>query len=159
MVIDNKITTIRIYLWRMIRTIVIGVLLIGILVSGWFDKDLLGVPKYQWIILVCLVYLVLVILDRFRKLNYFYFNDEGDKILLRYYPIHPVVRKKKAVQIPKIGLAGYDIRSSVFGLKKELILRQKIRGKVAVYPPIGITALKREELDLLEKHLDKYVRD
>lgn len=158
MVFDNKKTTVRIYLWKMIQAIVTVILLIGIMVSGWFEKDVLGISKYQWVILVTCVYLVLVIIARLRQLNYFYFSDEGDKILIRYYPIHPLVRKKKAIQVPKIGLAGYDINRSVMGLKKTLVLRQKVKGKVAAYPPIGISSLSGDELNTLEKQLDKYVR-
>ncbi len=142
----------------MILVIVTVVLLVGIMVSGWFEKDVFGISKYQWVILVTLVYLVLVTTSRLRQLNYFYFSDEGDKILIRYYPIHPLVQKKKAVQIPKIGLAGYEIKSSMLGLKKVLILQQKVKGSVAKYPPIGITSLNRKESDLLTKQLNKYLR-
>ncbi len=158
MVFDNKKTTVRIYLRKMIVAIVTGAILMVILVSGWFERDVLGIPKYQWVILVALAYLILVILSRLRQLNFFYFSDEGDKILIRYHPIHPLVQKKNAVQIPKIGLLGYDIRSSLLGLKKVIILRQSVKGRVATYPPIGITALNSKETDLLEKHLDMYVR-
>lgn len=158
MIFDNKKTTIRIYLGKMILVIVTVVLLVGIMVSGWFEKDVFGISKYQWVILVTLVYLVLVTTSRLRQLNYFYFSDEGDKILIRYYPIHPLVQKKKAVQIPKIGLAGYEIKSSMLGLKKVLILQQKVKGSVAKYPPIGITSLNRKESDLLTKQLNKYLR-
>ncbi|HEC44521.1 MAG TPA: hypothetical protein ENI20_17000 [Bacteroides sp.] len=159
MVLDNKKTAIKVYLWKMIQACVTVLLLIGIMITGWFEKDLLGITKYQWVILVSLVYLILIIVSRLRKLNFFYFSDEGDKILIRYYPIQPLVQKKKAVQIPKIGLAGYDINTVALGLKKVLILRQTIKGKVAIYPPIGITTLKRKEIDLLKKHLDKYIRN
>jgi len=158
MIIENKKTTIRIYLYKMIQATVTVVLLIGIMVSGWFERDVLGISKYQWIIIVTMVYILLIILARLRKLNYFYFNDEGDKILIRYYPIHPLVQKKKAIQVPKIGLAGYDFRISMGGLKKVIIIRQKVKGKVAAYPPIGVSSLKTNELELLEKQLDKYVR-
>ena len=158
MVFDNKKTTIRIYLRKMILAIVAGALLMVILVSGWFERDLLGIPKYQWVIGVALAYLLLVVASRLRQLNFFYFCDDGDKILIRYHPIHPLVQKKSAIQIPKIGLLGYDIRSTPFGFRKVIIIRQSIKGKVATYPPIGITALSNKEIDLLEKHLDKYVR-
>ena len=158
MVFDNKKTTIRIYLWKMIQAIVIVILLIGIMVSGLFEKDILGIPKYRWVIIVTLIYVVMIVTSRLRLLNYFYFSDEGDKILIRYYPVHPLVQKKKAVQIPKIGLAGYEINSSLLGLKKVLIIRQNVKGKVATYPSIGITALNKKEIDLLRKNLDRYVR-
>jgi len=158
MILDNKKKTIRVYLGKMILASVMVILLVGIMVARWFDKDILGISKYQWVILVSLVYMILVTISRLRGLNYFYFSDEGDKILIRYHPIHPLVQKKKAVQIPKIGLAGYETKSSMFGLKKVLILNQKLKGSIAKYPPIGITALSRKESELLCKQLDIYVR-
>jgi len=142
----------------MVQAIVTVMLLIGIMVSGWFERDVLGISKYQWVIFVTLIYIILVIIARLRLLNYFYFSDEGDKILIRYYPIHPLVQKKNAIQIPKIGLAGYDIKSSMMGLKKVILFKQKVKGSVASYPPIGITALNKKETDLLKEQLGKYLR-
>jgi hypothetical protein len=158
MLIENKKTTIRVYLYKMIQASVTVILLIGIMVSGWFERDVLGISKYQWIIGITLLYILMIIIARLRQLNYFYFNDEGDKIMIRYYPIHPLVQKKKAIKIPKIGLAGYDIQVSMMGLKMVLLIHQKVKGKVATYPPIGITSLKSDELESLKKQLDKYVR-
>ncbi|MCK4746762.1 MAG: hypothetical protein KAT15_07005 [Bacteroidales bacterium] len=158
MIFENKKTTIRIYLRKMVIASVTVIMLTGIMVSGWFERDVLGISKYLWVIIVTLVYLTLIIISRLRRLNFFYFSDDGDKILIRYYPIHPLVQKKKAIQIPKIGFAGYEIKSSMFGLKKVILLQQKVKGSVAKYPPIGITALNRKESDLLRKHLDKYLR-
>ena len=158
MVFDNKKTTVRIYLWKMILAIITVILLVGIMVSGIFEKDILGIPKYGWVIIVTLMYLMMIVISRVRLLNYFYFSDEGDKITIRYYPVHPLVQKKKAVQIPKIGLAGYEIKSLFLGISKVLILRQSVKGRVATYPSIGITALNQKEILLLRKHLDKYVR-
>ena len=74
MVLDNKKTAIKVYLWKMIQACVMVLFLIGIMVTGWFEKDLLGITKYQWVILVSLVYLILVIVSRLRKLNFFYFS-------------------------------------------------------------------------------------
>ncbi|MFC2080990.1 hypothetical protein ACFLR8_02140 [Bacteroidota bacterium] len=158
MTFDNKKTTFRIYIGQMILASITVLLLTSIMVSGWFEKDILGISKYQWVILVTLVYLILIILLRLRQLNYFYFSDEGDKILIRYHPIHPLVRKKKAVQIPKIGLSGYEIKRTMLGLRTVLIINQKVKGKIAKYPPIGISSLMSKECDLLRKQLDKYVR-
>lgn len=158
MLIENKKTTIRVYLYKMIQASVTVILLTGIMVSGWFERDVLGISKYQWIIGITLLYVGMIIIARLRQLNYFYFNDEGDKIQIRYYPIHPLVQKKKAIKIPKIGLAGYDIQVSMLGLKKILLIRQKVKGKIATYPPIGITSLKSDELESLKEQLDKYVK-
>jgi hypothetical protein len=158
MVFDNKKTTIRIYLRKMITAIVAVVLLMIILVSGWFENSVLGIPRYQWVILVALIYLVQAVISGFRKMNFFYFSDEGDRILLRYHPIHPLVQRKNAVQIPKTGLAGYEIRNTLLGLRRVIILRQHVRGKLATYPPISITSLNSREISLLTTSLDRVAR-
>jgi len=156
---DNKKTTIRIYLRKMIIASVTVVLLLGIMVSGWFENDVLGISKYQWVILVTIVYILIITFSRMRFLNFISYTDEGDKIQIRYHPIHPLVQKKNVIKIPKIGLAFYEIKSSMLGLKKTLIIGQKVKGKVAKYPPIGISALNPKEIDLLRKHLDLFIRD
>ena len=158
MTFDNQKTTIRIFLRKMLLAIITAVLVVAILATTWFDPDLLGITKYQWIFLVACMYVLLVVLSWVRDLNYFYFDDKTDKIIIRYYPIRPLGRKKRAIQIPKTALAGYEIKMTTFGLKKILILHQYIKKSVAKYPPIVITSLTRQELALLEKQLTSYIR-
>ena len=158
MTFDNQKTTIRIFLNKMISAIVAAVSIVTILVTRWFDPQLLGITKYQWVLIVAGVYLLLVILSWVRGMNYFYFDDRGDKIIIRYYPIRPMGRKKKAIQIPKISLAGFEIKRTLLGLRKILILKQHVKKRVAKYPPIAITSLTPQELEILEKHLRLYAR-
>jgi hypothetical protein len=158
MTFDNQKTTIRIFLNKMILAIVAAVTVVTILTTQWFRPQLLGITQYQWVLIVAGAYLLLVVLSWIRDMNYFYFNDKGDKIIIRYYAIRPLGRKKKAIQIQKISFAGYEIRKTFFGLKKILILKQHMKKTVAKYPHIGITALTKQELALLEKQLSLYVR-
>ena len=158
MTFDNQKTTIRIFLNKMILAIIAAVAIVAILATPWFHPELLGITKYQWILIVAGAYLLLVVISWIRNLNYFYFDDTGDKIIIRYYPIRPLGRKKKAVQIPKISFAGFEIRKTALGIKKILILKQHVKRTVANYPPISITALTKQELAMLEKQLSIYVR-
>lgn len=158
MTFDNQKTTIRIFLNKMILAMIAAAMVVAILSTQWFDPKLLGITKYQWILIVAGVYLLLVVLSWIRDLNYFYFDDEGDKIIIRYYPIRPLGRKKKAIQIHKISFAGFEIKKTLLGIKKILILKQLVKKTVAKYPPVGITALTKKELALLEKQLSLYVR-
>lgn len=158
MFFDNRKTVVRVYLRKMIIASVTVFLIIGIMATGWFENDVLGIPKNWWIIIVTFLYICTIIISWMRLLNYIYFSDEGDKIIIRYYPIRPLVQKKKAIQIPKIGLVGYDIRSSMLGLRTSIVFKQRVKGKIATYPPIGITALKKKELELLRKQVERYVR-
>ncbi len=158
MIIDNQKTVIRIFLRKMLLAIITVVIIVAMLATDWFKPKLLGVTQYQWIILVAGIYILLMAGSWLRGLNYLYFNDKGDKLIIRYYAIRPLGRRKKAVQIPKTALAKYEIIKTNLGLKKVLILHQHVKNKTAKYPPIGITSLTRDELFRLEKHLSLYVR-
>ncbi len=159
MTIDNQKTVIRVFLRKMLIAIITVVIIVAMLATNWFKPDLLGITQYQWIVLVAAIYILLVVGSWLRGLNYFYFNDKGDKLIIRYYPIRPLGRTKKAVQIPKTALAKYEIVKTNLGLKKVLILHQHVKKNVAKYPPIGVTSLTREELSRLEQQLSLYVRN
>jgi len=105
MTIDNQKTVIRIFLRKMFIAIITVMIIVAMLATDWFKPALLGITQYQWIILVAAIYILLVSGSWLRGLNYFYFNDKGDKLIIRYYPIRPLGRTKKAVQIPKTALA------------------------------------------------------
>ncbi len=158
MTIENQKTVIRIFLKKMFIAIITVVIIVAMLATSWFKPKLLGIAQYQWIILVTAIYFLLVVGSWLRGLNYFYFNDKGDKLIIRYYPIRTLGRKKRAVQIPKTALAKYEIIKTNLGLKKVLILYQHVKKNVAKYPSIGITSLTRDELSLLEQQLSLYVR-
>jgi hypothetical protein len=159
MTIENQKTVIRIFLRKMLIAIITVVIIVAMLATDWFKPDLLGITQYWWIILVAAIYILLVCGSWIRGLNYFYFNDKGDKLIIRYYPIRPLGRKKRAVQIPKTALAKYEIIKTSLGLKKVLVLHQHVKKNVAKYPPIGITSLTEEELSRLEQQLSLYVRN
>jgi hypothetical protein len=158
MIIDKQQTVIRIFLRKMLLAIITVVIIIAMLATEWFKPELLGITQYQWIIGVAVIYILLTAGSWLRGLNYFYFNDRGDKLVFRYYPIRPLARSKKAVQIPKTALAKYEIVKTNMGLKRVLILHQHVKGNIAKYPPIGITTLTKAELSELEQQLSKYAR-
>jgi hypothetical protein len=134
------------------------VLIVFFLGSKWFNKPFLGLERSHLILIAACLYLLITIFIFFLDLNYFYFNDDTDRIILRYYPIRPIARKKRVIEISKIALAKFNIKKSFLGLKKSLILYQKVKKTIAKYPPIGITSLTKTEREMLVKQLDKYVR-
>lgn len=158
MTFDNHKKTMRVFQGKMLIAILTAAMIIVIRVTPLFRPELLGISQFQWIYVVAGAYLLIIVISWFRGLNYFYFDDKGDKIVIRYYPIRPLGRKKKAIQIPKISFAGFEIRRTSLGLKKVLILKQHVKKSVAKYPPIGITSLTRAELEMLEKQLSVYAR-
>jgi hypothetical protein len=61
--------------------------------------------------------------------------------------------KHKSIEIPLADFIGFEITTSFNGLKKGLVLFQKMKGKKAKYPPISISALKKEQIAELEAFL------
>jgi hypothetical protein len=155
---DNQKTTIRIYLWKMFLAILFAGLAVLFLTTTWFNKPVLGLERKDLILITAGLYLLIIIILYLQDLNYIYFNDDGDQIIIRYYPMRPFARKKRAVQIPKISLAGFDIKKSLFGFRKSLVLQQKTKKGIATYPGIGITALNSREIELMVAELKRFVR-
>jgi hypothetical protein len=156
MTFDNKKTTYRIYLRKLYIAILFTIIIVVFLASGWFDKPFQGLSKYMLILIVAIIYVLIIIINFIRDLNYFYFSDNGPNIIVRYYPLRPLSSSRRSVEIPKTSFAGYEIRQTMLGLKKILILMQVIKKSIAKYPPISITSLTAEELSMLTGQLSQY---
>ncbi len=133
-------------------------LVILFLTTTWFNKPVLGLERKDLILITAGLYLLIIIILYLLDLNYIYFSDDGDQIVVRYYPMRPFARKKKAVQIPRISLAGFEIKKTLFGLRKSLVLKQRTKKGIATYPGIGITALNSKETEALIAELRRFER-
>jgi hypothetical protein len=156
MTFDNKKTSYKIYLRKFYLAISVTLLIILLLFSGLFEDPLLGLTKTHYIIIVACIYFLVIVINFIRQQNYFYFNDNGKNIIIRYYPLRPMARSRKSIEIPKARFAGFEIRNSLLGIKKILILKQTLKKSVAHYPPISISSLTREELAVLTRQLSLY---
>ncbi len=156
MTFDNKKTSYKIYLRKLYLAISVTLIIIFLLFSGQAEDLLLGLDKNHLIIIVAVIYFLIIIFNFFRQQNYFYFNDSGSNIIVRYYPLRPMARSRKSVEIPKSRFAGFEIQYQMMGLKKILILKQVLKKSVASYPPVSITSLTREELATLTRQLSSY---
>lgn len=151
MQIENKLEAAKIRLSYIIIVFVLSILIL------WSALKELPYNIYNTAIfasLVFIVYLVMVLL----KLFYFYMNDSGQKIVVRFFNIHPFLQKYKAIEIPKKALAGYEIKTSFFDLKAELILAVKTKKGEIEYPPVSISALSRKDRKRLINALDSQIK-
>lgn len=86
-----------------------------------------------------------------RKLNYFFIEYLGNKIVVRYYTAYPIFRKYKAFEIPRSYFYNYEIKSSFFGFLKYVQFTVKTPKGKFKYPPLSITLLsKKQEVDLIK---------
>jgi len=105
-------------------------------------------------IVLFLVYLFLLL----KKLHYFYYNDDKNKVIIRFYQAHPLIRTFKAFEIPKNIIKGYEIKETLLGLRKSLIINVENNRKSGEYPPVSISLLSKKEIETLEKALNSLIK-
>lgn len=157
MVIDIKRTVIKTQLRRLITLLVVTLILLIIVLLGDMQNDFLGINRYQWGMIVFLVYLISLLVESVLELNYIYFSDEEGKIVFRYFSMSLFSRKKNSIEMPHESFGGYKIIESYRGIKKQIIFYQKLKKEKARYRPVSITALNKESLNKLTSTLDRYI--
>jgi hypothetical protein len=157
MKIDNQRNTYRIWLSRLIMTTVFALLIVVLLFVPWFDNPESGFTKYHIIIVVCGIYLIINVINYLKRPYFVSYNDQGDMLVIRYYPVSMFTSRKNSIEIPKQQFLRYDLKPFLLGTQHYLILQQRFRGKEAKYPPVSLSALEKEDRLKLLQALDKYV--
>jgi hypothetical protein len=158
MQIDNQRNTYRIWLSRLVLTIVFTMAILVILLLPWFDNPESLVSKYHLIILLALIYMVINLYNYLMRPYFVSYSDEGEMIIVRYYPLSLFTSRKHSIEIPKQQLIGYELQPFLFGTQHRLVLIQHFRNKTAKYPAISLSALDKDERERMLHSLDRYSR-
>ena len=156
MTIDIRQTVFRTQLRRFLTLIAFCIAIVAVILLGRFRSEVLGMEKYSLALIIGLAYVINLVIESVFELNYIYFTDHGKSIVLRYFSMSIFSRKKSSIEIPKKEFSGYQIQTSIGGLKKTIILMQRYKGKDLPYPRVSITALSKKELGFLAGSLDKW---
>ena len=156
MVIDIKRTVIKTQIRRMITLISFTVIILVVVLVFNLQNTMLGMNKYQWGLIIGLLYFLSIIIESVLDLNYIYFSDSDDHIILRYFSMSIFNKKKHSIEIPKDVFGGYQLVSSLKGLKHKIILMEKVKDKTAKYMPVSLSSLNKKQLKQLITTLDKY---
>jgi len=156
MVIDIKRTVIKTQIRRMITLISTTVLIIVVVLAFNLQNTFLGMHKYQWGLIIGLLYFLSIIFESMLDLNYIYFSDSDDHIILRYFSMSIFNKKKHSIEIPKDVFGGYQLVSSLKGMKYQIILLEKVKDKIAKYHPVSLASLNKKQLKQIISALDKY---
>lgn len=152
MVIKNEVNAAKINI-AYVLSIGIAVIVFGL---SWIPyPEFINVRPYG--ILISLLLFAFHIVLLLFNLNYIHYSDGSNIIRIRYFNIHFLLRKKMAIEIAKNVLAGVQVKKSLLGLRKDLILFQKTKNTITRYPPVGISALSRGQVEQLEKQLQMHV--
>ena len=85
-------------------------------------------------------------LINFLKTPYFVsYSDQGEKIVVRFYPVSMFTNRKNSIEIPKQHFVKYELKPFLLKTQHYLILHQNFRGKVAAYPRISLSAMEKDD--------------
>jgi hypothetical protein len=145
MVLDIKRTILRKNLVNLITTMVMLIALVVLLFVP-FNSDLIkGLSNNLLAVFVAVAYIINALYNALRNYNYIYFNDESDKLVLRYFSPNLFTSKKNSIEIPKKEFAGYELQSFFMRYREKLVLRRRTGKGIANYPAVSITALSEAE--------------
>lgn len=156
MTFDNSRTIISLRIKLFILTVLLLTYIALTYAAKLIKFPLFGMSDTVVTLILVAVYLFLAVLPMILNYQYVWFSDDEERIIFRYFTAGIVGGKKNSVEISKATFEGYQVEKKYFGLSRSLILYQRIGQKTAKYPPIHITALKKEHLDKLLKQLVKY---
>ncbi len=145
MIIDIDKTIIRRTKGKFIALLIL-VVVICVLLFVPFRRDLFnGLSNNLLAIFFAVGYMIFALYETFRNYFYIYYNDESDKIVLRYFSPALFTSKKNSIEIFKKEFAGYELKSFFMRYRENLILLKSTSKGIAKYPPVSITALSNEE--------------
>lgn len=155
MVIDLQRTVIKTQVRRFLTVMVFGAIIIFVLLTGSSRTEYLSITKYQWAVIISILYFGAAILESIIDFNYIHYSDETDTIILRYFSMSFFNKKKNSIEIPNKDFRGYYFEKKFGGLKEFIILIQDYKGKEAKYPPVNVTALSKSQREKMIASLEK----
>ncbi len=158
MKIDNKKNTLKIWLQKLVATVVFTPVLMVILFSRTFREPVLGVDRNFYILAAILLYGGLLAWHLIRRPAYVFFSDNGEKIILRYYPVRALNRKKSSVEIPKDQFVKYEVKKFFPGGETIILYRRLPKG-VARYPGVSLSIMNKADRKKLKEALSQYVSE
>ncbi|MEX0987927.1 MAG: hypothetical protein WD052_10655 [Bacteroidales bacterium] len=158
MKIDNQRNIYRIWLRKLVFTIIFTASIVAVIFLNIFEQPDSPITKYHLIIAISAVFIVMSIIGVLRNPYYFYFDDTNDVLIFRYYPAGIFNSRKNSVQIPKEHFVRFEITKYFLRTEEKLILYQHYRNKIAKYPPICLSAVDKTDREKLKNTLQRYSR-
>jgi hypothetical protein len=156
MKIDNQRNTYRIWLSRLVMTMVFALVILVLIFVSWFDNLDSGITKYHIIFLISSIYLLINLINYLKRPYFVSYSDQGEKIVVRYYPVSMFTSRKNSIEIPKQQFVKFELKPFLFNTQHKLILVQNFRGKEARYAPISLSALDKKDRKKIVQSLEGY---
>lgn len=154
---DNEKLVIKIHVLKIVFAFIIALVLFIFFMTDLDDKMLsyTGISSGMLILTLVFAYLFFYFYHIYVRTSYIYYNDEGRKIILRFYLLRPLNPPKSSFEIPKDQFYKYTINRT--SLREELIIYQKNGNKIFKYPPISLKGISKEDRDNILNSLNQFV--
>ncbi len=150
--IDNKFRTAKVRLTYIILTFAT----FAFLAYFAFEPNTVAVKYFIGSLIMILILTHAVML--FLRLNYFFIQDNGEFIIIRFYTAHPFFRKYKALKFPVRALKSYEIKHSFFKFKKDIIIEAETKTQKFVFPALSLSLMSPLEISEVKAILDKHLQ-
>ena len=156
MELDNQRNTYRVWLSRLVMSVVFALIILAIVFLPWFDESKFWLTKYHVAIFISAVYILVNWINYMKRPYYVSYNDQGEMLVVRYYPVSMFTSKKNSIEIPKKQFVKYELKPFFLKSQHYLILYQNFREKVVPFPRISLSAMDKQDREKMLKSLDKY---
>jgi len=156
MKLDNQKNIYRIWLNRLVMAIVFTLVIVVLIFVPWFDSEVFPFTAYHVMIFIALIYVVINVFNTLKVPYFIFYSDQGEMIILRYYPLSLFNSRKNSIEIPKKQFVKYELKSFFFGRYQKIILYQHFRNRVVPYHPISLSAVDEEDRKRIIASLQKY---
>ncbi|MFA6402244.1 MAG: hypothetical protein WCX31_11575 [Salinivirgaceae bacterium] len=112
------------------------------------------VRDLKYILITFIFLVVYFVLMAIPGLYFVSFYAGPDKIRIRYKSLAPFRTSNNSILIKSENFRKYEIKTSLFGLKKTLALFQETPGGLARFPKVSLTAMRSEDREKISKALD-----
>ena len=94
MKLDNQRNTYRVWLSRLVMSMVFALIILAIVFLPWFDESEFWLTKYHVAIFISSIYIIVNWVNYMKRPYFVSYNDQGEKLVVRYYPISMFTSRK-----------------------------------------------------------------
>jgi len=105
---------------------------------------------------ISVVFFLAITFSLFLNFNFIIYKETDDKIILRYYSLHPFHDNFKSIEITKQSIDSFELENKAFGLKPIITLYQQTEKGIAKYPSVCLSALSRKDREKIIRSLRKF---
>lgn len=156
MTINNSKSVVNLKIIQRISIILYLTFMLLAFVANILKFPFLGISKTIWTVFLTACFFIIVFLPVLLNYQYIFFSDEGDTIIIRYFGSGFIEGKKNSVEIGKRTFSGFTLDKRFFGLRQSITMYQRMKEGIAKYPPVYISALKREDKKSILESLNSY---